>query len=115
MTEALQLTTFGQHNDGMNFFPFPAAGAAGVSNDRGLLCVNHEYVNPGLSVNSGTYGNHALTAAEVAGQIASHGVSVVEVRRVSGQMKVHRPSMLARRITGKTRCASAARPPVTPC
>jgi len=102
MTEALQLTTFGQHNDGMHFFPFPAAGAAGVSNDRGLLCVNHEYVDPGLSVNSAAYGTHPLTAAEVAGQIASHGVSVVELRKVGGEMKVHRPSMLARRITGKT-------------
>jgi len=102
MTEALQLTTFGQHNDGMHFFPFPTAGAAGVSSDRGLLCVNHEYVDPGLSVNSATYGSHALTAAEVAGQIASHGVSVVELRKVGGEMKVQRPSVLARRITGKT-------------
>jgi len=102
MTEAMQLTTFGQHNDGMHFFPFPAAGAAGMSNDRGLLCVNHEYVDPGLSVNSLSYGTHALTAAEVAGQIASHGVSVVELRKVSGEMKVQRPSVLARRITGKT-------------
>jgi len=102
MTEAVQLTTFGQHNDGMHFFPFPAAGAAGVSNDRGLLCVNHEYVDPGLSVNSATYGTHPLTGAEVAGQIASHGISVVELRKVGGEMKVHRPSVLARRITGKT-------------
>jgi secreted PhoX family phosphatase len=102
MTEAVQLTTFGQHNDGMHFFPFPAAGAAGVSNDRGLLCVNHEYVDPGLSVNSASYGTHPLTAEEVAGQIASHGVSVVELRRVGGEMKVQRPSTLARRITGKT-------------
>jgi secreted PhoX family phosphatase len=102
MTEAIQLTTFGQHNDGMHFFPFPATGAAGVSNDRGLLCVNHEYVDPGLSVNSASYGTHPLTAAEVAGQIASHGVSVVELRRVGGEMKVQRPSTLARRITGNT-------------
>ncbi len=102
MTEAAQLTTFGQHNDGMHFFPFPTAGAAGVSSDRGLLCVNHEYVDPGLSVNSGAYGSHPLTAAEVAGQIASHGVSVIELRKVGGEMKVQRPSVLARRITGKT-------------
>jgi uncharacterized protein len=102
MTEAMQLTTFGQHNDGMHFFPFPATGAGGVSNDRGLLCVNHEYVDPGLSVNSASYSTHPLTAEEVAGQIASHGVSVVELRRIGGEMKVQRPSALARRITGKT-------------
>ena len=56
MTEALQLSTFGSHNDGMHLFPFPAVGAQGLSNDRGLLVVNHEYVDPGLVHNTGTYG-----------------------------------------------------------
>ena len=104
MTEALQLTTFGQHNDGMHFFPFPVVGARAPSNDRGLLCVNHEYVDPGLHVNSATYGSYVLTAADVAAQLAGHGISIVEVRKVSGAMQVQRPSPLARRITGKTPC-----------
>jgi secreted PhoX family phosphatase len=102
MTESVQLSTFGSHNDGMHLFPFPATGAGGVSNDRGLLCVNHEYVDPGLIVNSATYGTHPLTAEEVAAQLAAHGVSVIEVRRINGEMKVQRPSTLARRITGNT-------------
>jgi len=102
MTEALQLTTFGQHNDGMHFFGFPAVGVSGLSSDRGLLCVNHEYVDPGLHVNSSTYATHPLTAAEVDAQVAAHGISVVEVRKISGAMTVVRPSPFARRITGKT-------------
>jgi len=104
MTEALQLTTFGQHNDGMHFFPFPVAGGRAPSSDRGLLCVNHEYVDPGLHVNTAAYGTYPLTAADVAAQIAAHGISVVEVRKVSGAMQVQRPSPLARRITGNTPC-----------
>ena len=61
MTEALQLSTFGSHNDGMHLFPFPAVGASGLSNDRGLLVSNHEYVDPGLVVNSMTYGTDVIT------------------------------------------------------
>jgi hypothetical protein len=102
MTEARQLTTFGAHNDGMHFFPFPSAGAGGVSNDRGLLCVNHEYNDPGLVTGSASYGTLPMTQAIVDAQLAAHGVSVVEVQKASGEFKVRRPSALARRITGKT-------------
>ncbi len=102
MTEVLQLTTFGQHNDGMHYFGFPQVGARGTSSERGLLCVNHEYVDPGLHVNSNTYASYALTAADVAAQVAAHGISVLEVRKLNGQMQVVRPSPLARRITGNT-------------
>jgi len=102
MTEARQLTTFGAHNDGMHFFPFPTAGIGGVSSDRGLLCVNHEYNDPGLVTNSFAYGTLPITQAIVDAQLAAHGVSVVEVQKVSGEHKVRRPSPLARRITGKT-------------
>jgi secreted PhoX family phosphatase len=102
MTEARQLTTFGAHNDGMHFFPFPTAGAGGVSSDRGLLCVNHEYNDPGLMTNSLAYGTLPMTQDIVNAQLAAHGVSVLEVQKVSGAFQVRRPSALARRITGKT-------------
>jgi uncharacterized protein len=104
ITAALQNTTFGQHNDGMHFFPFPAVGKAGVSSDRGLLVVNHEYVDPGLHANTATYASPTLviTKALVDAQVAAHGVSVVEVRRQGGQWGVVRPSPFARRITGAT-------------
>jgi secreted PhoX family phosphatase len=102
MTEARQLTTFGAHNDGMHFFPFPTAGVGGVSSDRGLLCVNHEYNDPGLVTNSTSYGTLPITQDIVNAQLAAHGVSVVEVQKVSGAFQVRKPSALARRITGKT-------------
>ncbi|MDH4391776.1 MAG: PhoX family phosphatase [Aquabacterium sp.] len=104
ITAAVQNTTFGQHNDGMHFFPFPAIGAAGVSSDRGLLVVNHEYVDPGLHANTATYADplFTITKALVDAQVAAHGVSVVELRRQGGQWGVVRPSAFARRITGAT-------------
>ena len=105
MTEARQLTTWGSHNDGMHLFPFPAVGASGLSNDRGLLVSNHEYVDPGLVVNSMTYGTDVITKPMVDAQVAGHGVSVIEVRKIGGEMKVQRPSAFARRITGATPCA----------
>jgi uncharacterized protein len=104
LTEAKALTVYGSHNDGMHLFPFPSAGAGGVSSDRGLLVVNHEYVDPGLLLNTTTYGTDMITLDKVAAQLAAHGVSVVEVRKTGGQFKVQRPSALARRITGATPC-----------
>jgi uncharacterized protein len=102
MTEALQLSTYGSHTDGMHLFPFPAVGASGQANDRGLLVANHEYNDPGLVLSTTTYGTDAMTQAKVDVQLAAHGVSVVEVRKKSGKFEVQRPSALARRITGKT-------------
>jgi uncharacterized protein len=104
ITEARQLTTFGQHNDGMHWFPFPTTGAGGVSSERGLLVVNHEYVDPGLHANTASYGTIAMTADIVKAQVAAHGVSVVETRKVGGEWTVVRPSPYARRITGATPC-----------
>lgn len=104
MTTARQLTTWGAHNDGMHLFPFPGTGAAGIANDRGLLVSNHEYVDPGLVAHTTTYGTDVITKAMVDAQVAGHGVSVIEVRKVGGEMKVQRPSAFARRITGATPC-----------
>jgi uncharacterized protein len=102
ITAARQNTTFGQHNDGMHWFPFPAVGAAGVSNERGLLVVNHEYVDPGLHANTNSYGTIPITKALVDAQVAAHGVSIVETRKVGGVWTVVRPSPFARRVTGAT-------------
>jgi uncharacterized protein len=102
ITAARQATTFGQHNDGMHFFPFPTVGKAGVASDRGLLVINHEYVDPGLHANTTTYNTIAITKELVDAQVAAHGVSVLEVRRQGGNWGVVRPSPFARRITGMT-------------
>ncbi|EGK73320.1 hypothetical protein METUNv1_00498 [Methyloversatilis universalis FAM5] len=105
MTAARQLTTWGAHNDGMHLFPFPGNGAGNLANDRGLLVSNHEYVDPAQFVNITTpYTGITMTKAIVDAQVAGHGVSVVEVRKVNGEMKVQRPSAFARRITGATPC-----------
>lgn len=104
MTAERQLTTWGAHNDGMHFFPFPAAGAGGIANDRGLLVSNHEYVDPGLVCNTLTYATDVITKPMVDAQLAAHGVSVIEARKIGGEFKVQRPSAFARRVTGATPC-----------
>ncbi len=107
MDEATQNRCFGAHIDGMHFFPFPQAGASGLSNTRGLLVTNHEYCDPAL-VNGikpySAYATATLTLDMVRAQQAAHGVSVVEIRKVGNEWKVQRPSAFNRRITGNTPC-----------
>ena len=102
-TAAEQELQAGMHHDGMHFFPFPARGAgttAGLSNARGLLVMNHEYVDQGLLFSDGM-ANWSL--AKVRKSQAAHGVSVVEARRtLTGQWEIVRPSAYARRITANT-------------
>jgi len=110
MTETLQKTTWGAHNDGMHFFPFTIAGIP-MLNKGGLLVANHEYTDPGLVHATTSYGTDAMTQERVDVQLAAHGVSVVELacnkfRKHSKKqdMALVRPSRYARRITGKTPC-----------
>ena len=107
MTEAIQRHTYGAHNDGMQFFPFPPTVAERVARgqrkQRGLFVVNHEYADPGLVNSTLTYATDTLTLAKVRAQQAAHGVSVVELRK-SDQWAVQRASTFNRRITGNTRC-----------
>lgn len=107
MTEAVQLRTFGAHIDGMRLFPFPATGAAGIANARGLLVTNHEYVDPPLVNNispASGYATASITADMVRAQQAAHGISVVEVWKKNGVWEVKRPSAFNRRITGNSAC-----------
>ncbi|MBI5333461.1 MAG: PhoX family phosphatase [Burkholderiales bacterium] len=102
-TAAEQELQAGMHHDGMHFFPFPARGAgttAGLSNTRGLLVMNHEYVDQGLLFADGMT---TWNLAKVRKSQAAHGVSVIEARRtLTGQWEVVRPSAYARRITANT-------------
>lgn len=74
----------GAHHDGIAYFPM-SNGRAG--NRHGLLCMNHENINPELIHHTtppgGTRGagNFRPIEDEVRKEIASHGVSVVEVKR----------------------------------
>ncbi len=99
-TEANQLKQDGMHHDGMHFFPFPSTGAGGVSNERGLLCCNHEYTDEGILHNELAAG--PMTIAKARASQAAHGVSVKELRKTGGKWTVQRPSAFGRRITANT-------------
>jgi secreted PhoX family phosphatase len=96
MTEAEQLRRSGMHHDGMHFFPFPTSGAGGLSNERGLLAINHEYTDEGLLHSDGM---DTWTAAKVRKSQAAHGIAIIEVRERGDQWDVVRPSPYARRLT----------------
>jgi secreted PhoX family phosphatase len=96
----------GDGHDGMHYFGLSDAGAYSASRaDRGLLCVNHEYVvGPnGLHPNGRTAGS-ARVASEVEKEIYAHGVSICEVKRGSSgnAMTLVRGSAFNRRITSAT-------------
>jgi secreted PhoX family phosphatase len=87
----------GMHHDGIAFFP--------INHQRGLLCINHEYADPGLLF---TDFLATWSPDKSKKSLAAHGVSVIEVRREEGGVKkagtwnVVRPSRWGRRITGYT-------------
>ncbi|GJD97534.1 PhoX family protein [Methylobacterium iners] len=100
-----QAKQFGYNNDFVGYFPMPGAADPAA---HGLLVVNHEYTNeelmfPGLG-RQDTKGvafkgmNQALVDIEM----AAHGGSVIEVRRVDGKWAVVPDSPYARRITAMT-------------
>lgn len=94
LAQALQ---FGMHHDGLHFFPLPAASG---ERGRGLLAINHEYVDPGLLFPDGL---KTWTAAKLAKTLAAHGVSVAEVAQgPDGGWQLVRPSPWARRISTAT-------------
>ena len=84
----------GMHHDGLHYFPLDGAR-------RGLLCVNHEYVDDGL-LHVG--GQLPWTPEKVAKSQAAHGVSVIEIEARGDRFELVRPSRFARRITARTPC-----------
>jgi len=93
----------GDNHDAINFFPFKDA-QENPQNDAGLLCINHEYINPEYFFPVGDenwYDN--LDADMVKKMVAAHGVSVIEVSKsASGEWSVVSNSTFNRRITGYT-------------
>jgi uncharacterized protein len=96
-TGAEQEQQVGSHHDGMHYFPMDDD-----PNGHGLLCMNHEYVDPNVV--------HPGGATLVAGQrptdqvrkeIAAHGVSVIEIRKTNGYWDIV-PGSYNRRITANT-------------
>ena len=104
-TAADQLKQFGMHNDGMHFFPFPTRG--GLSNVRGLLCVNNEYTHEEILHGAdGLVGSLGVTIAKVRKSQAGHGVSIMEVRKTFGttgdKWGIARTSPFGRRFSANT-------------
>lgn len=88
-----QAVQMGMHHDGMHFYPLDASGT------RGLLVMNHEYVDDGLLHPDGL---KTWTADKVRKSQASHGVSVIEIALTDGRWAMVRPSKWARRYTANT-------------
>ncbi len=104
-TAADQLKQFGMHNDGMHFFSFPTRG--GLSNVRGILCVNNEYTHEGILHGAdGLVGTLGVTIAKVRKSQAGHGVSIMEVRKSFGpdgdKWGVVKTSRYGRRLSANT-------------
>ncbi len=100
-TAAQQARQFGEHNDGMNFFPF--TGSAGVPTpDRGILVVNNEYTHEEILFTDGQVGASGYSLAKARKSQAAHGVSLLEARRINGAWTVMKNSPYGRRITANT-------------
>lgn len=87
-----QAVQMGMHHDGLHFY---ALGNA----KRGLLVMNHEYVDDGL-LHVG--GMKDWTAEKVKKSQNAHGISVIEVEQLGDQWSMVRPSKFARRITANS-------------
>ncbi|TAF99307.1 MAG: PhoX family phosphatase [Betaproteobacteria bacterium] len=91
-TAAEQALQMGMHHDGMHYFPTEGS-------KRGLLVMNHEYVDDGLLHADGL---KTWSLEKVRKSQASHGISVIEIEDKNGQWHAVRPSRFARRITANT-------------
>jgi len=94
----------GMHHDGMHYFPLPGPRDAAGSK-HGLLVMNHEYVDQNAMHPTGpiTVGG-VRDADQVRKEIAAHGVSVIEIRKL-GTRWVTRRGRYNRRITAATEMA----------
>jgi len=93
----------GDHHDGMEYFGLNAAGTARdvAGSERGLLAMNHEALTDQFLHAAGTTAN-PRPAGEADKEIPAHGVSVVEVRKVSGKFVYQKGSAYNRRVTPAT-------------
>ncbi|MDH2325540.1 PhoX family phosphatase [Cereibacter sp. SYSU M97828] len=101
-TEAAQERQFGYNNDFVGFIPLDGA------DDHGLLVVNHEYTNehlmfPGIvTIAEGEITVADATEDRVNIEMAAHGGTVIEIRKVDGKWTPVLEGALNRRITVKT-------------
>lgn len=106
-TAEAQSKQFGYNNDFVGYAPLPLGSQ---SPDRALLCVNHEYTDeevmfPGVGVEQQKDKFARMTKTLVDIEMAAHGGTVVEIRKVKGKWVTVADSRYNRRITGETACA----------
>ncbi|MFY8135207.1 MAG: PhoX family protein, partial [Aquimonas sp.] len=103
-TGADQEKLIGQNHDGMHYFPI--GGRQQERNSRGLLVMNHEYIEQSeLHPNGQVLVDGKRLPDDVRKEIAAHGVSVMEIaRQDNGEWNVVRNSRFNRRITANTPC-----------
>ncbi|MBT9489014.1 MAG: PhoX family phosphatase [Rubrivivax sp.] len=89
---AEQALQFGMHHDALQYLPLDGSR-------RGLLVMNHEYVDDGLLHPDGRAN---WSAEKVRKAQAAHGLSVSEVVLNAGAWQLVRPSPYARRFTADT-------------
>ena len=101
-TAEAQRRQFGYNNDYVGYIPL------GGSSDHGLLVVNHEYTNPHLmfpglvTVADGKIKQAPLSKERVDIEMAAHGGTIVEIRKVDGKWQVVPDGKYNRRITTMT-------------
>lgn len=92
----------GSHHDGI-FFLAMDANVGGNNSEEGLLVMNHEYFDPDVfHANGPSLVNGKRPTDEVHKEVATHGVSVIHIKRTSGEWRVVEGSVFNRRITGAT-------------
>jgi secreted PhoX family phosphatase len=97
-----QRRQFGYNNDYVGFIPLDGSA------EHGLLVVNHEYTNdhlmfPGIvSVAEGKLKVAPADSKRVDIEMAAHGGTIVEIRKVGGKWQVVKDGKLNRRITSTT-------------
>ena len=101
-TAAAQERQFGYNNDYVGYIPLEG------SSEHGLLVVNHEYTNPHLmfpglvTLVEGQMTMNPLSKEQVDVEMAAHGGTIVEIRKVDGKWQVVKDGALNRRITVNT-------------
>jgi secreted PhoX family phosphatase len=101
-TPEAQAKQFGYNNDYVGYIPLDG------SSEHGLLVVNHEYTNehlmfPGIvTISDGEIKVSDADQKRVDIEMAAHGGTIVEIRKVDGKWQVVKDGKLNRRITATT-------------
>ncbi|MGK6313339.1 PhoX family protein [Neorhizobium sp. DT-125] len=101
-TAAAQARQFGYNNDYVGYIPLEG------SSEHGLLVVNHEYTNPHLmfpglvTIADGKIKQGPLNKEQVDIEMAAHGGTIVEIRKVDGKWQVVPEGRYNRRVTAAT-------------